>query len=130
MDLNANVYQVKDYGMLLLVVLSTVIVIVALMSIVSAFAKSVKEASTYLSPLMILSMLVAASTMSDSFWPSNDLMYLIPIYNSANCLREVLSFAWNIKEILITVASNLVYAGIFAVILTKMFNSEKAMFSK
>ena len=51
---NVNVYHVQDYALLLMIVLCSVLLIISLISVVSAYAKNVKEAGTYVSPLMII----------------------------------------------------------------------------
>lgn len=60
---NVNVYHVQDYALLLMIVLCSVLLIISLISVVSAYAKNVKEAGTYVSPLMIIIMIVSISTM-------------------------------------------------------------------
>lgn len=129
-DISVSVYGVKDYILLLVVILVTVLLIVSMISVVSAFAKSVKEAGTYISPLMIVSMVAALSVMFSDGVPTEFYNYLIPIYNSAQCMNGILSFAGNISGIIITIISNVVYSGILVFVLTKMFGNEKIMFSK
>ena len=128
--MNANVYGVTEYVMLLLVILSTVLVIVAVVSIISAFAKNVKEATGWVTPIMIVSMLFGVTTMVDSLSKTEPVWFLIPLYNSAQCMNGIFSLEMDMVNIAVTVASNLVYAGIGVVVLTKMFDSEKVMFSK
>ena len=57
-------------------------------------------------------------------------VYLIPMYNSVQCFAAIFNFEINMVPILVTFASNLLYAVILGFILTKMFNSEKIMFKK
>ena len=129
-SLNAAVYTVGDYAMLLGIVLSSVLVIVALVSVVSAFAKSVKEATAMIGPLMILVMLLGVSTMFSSGSTGSYLWYLIPLYNSARAMNGVFSFAASPVAVLITVVINVVAAVGLAFLLAKMFDSEKIMFNK
>ena len=129
-SLNAAVYTVGDYAMLLGIVLSSVLVIVALVSVVSAFAKSVKEATAMIGPLMILVMLLGVSTMFSSGSTGSYLWYLIPLYNSARAMNGVFSFAASPVAVLITVVINVVAAMGLAFLLAKMFDSEKIMFNK
>lgn len=129
-SLNAAVYTVGDYAMLLGIVLSSVLVIVALVSVVSAFAKSVKEATAMIGPLMILVMLLGVSTMFSSGSTGSYLWYLIPLYNSARAMNGVFSFAASPVAVLITVAINVAAAVGLAFLLAKMFDSEKIMFNK
>ena len=129
-SLNAAVYTVGDYAMLLGIVLSSVLVIVALVSVVSAFAKSVKEATAMIGPLMLLVMLLGVSTMFSSGSTGSYLWYLIPLYNSARAMNGVFSFAASPVAVLITVAINVAAAVGLAFLLAKMFDSEKIMFNK
>ena len=128
--INANVYGFQDYLMLLLVILSTVLVIVAVVSIVSAFAKNVKEATGWVTPIMIVSMLLGVTSMVESLCKTEPMWFLIPLYNSVQCMNGIFSLKMDMVNLAVTVASNVFYAGIGVVILTKMFDSENVMFSK
>lgn len=129
-EMSVSAYGVAVYGQLLLVVLSTVLVIIALISIISAFAKSVKEASTTISPLMVLVMLIGITSMLGNGAPQQPLLYLIPLYNSVQAMNGILAFSSNGLHIALTVISNVVYACVGAFVLTRMFNSEKIMFTR
>lgn len=127
--MSAAVYSAKDYSMLLLVILSTVLIVISLFAILSTLAKSTKEAATFSSPLMLIGMVVSvAGTMGDP--STNPLLYCIPVYNSVQCISGIFGMSYQPEFILITVVSNLVFGGIGVFILTKLFDSEKVMFSK
>ena len=127
--LDGSVYTLFDYAMLATVILSTVLVLISVISIISAFAKTVKEASSYVTPLMIASMLIGLSGMFGAS-ATNPIFYAIPIYNSVQCMISIFSFDLNMVNILVTVAANVAVTGIGVFILTRMFNSEKIMFNK
>lgn len=127
---NASVYGVKDYILLLFIILSTVLVIISLISIVSAFAKNVKEATGWVTPIMIVSMLIGVTSMIDSLCKTEPVWFLIPLYNSVQCMNGIFSLNVNLTNVLVTVGANFCYAAIGVFVLTKMFNSEKVMFSK
>lgn len=129
-DISANVYGVKDYVMLFFIIISTVMVIVSVIAIVSAFAKSVKEATGWVTPIMLISMLIGITSMIDSLCKTEPVWYLIPLYNSVQSMNGVFSLNMNVTNIIVTVIANFCYAGIGVFVLTKMFNSEKVMFSK
>ena len=129
-EMDVSQYGVADYVQLLLVVLSTVLVVIAVISIISASARSVKEATTAVSPLMVLVMLIGVTSMLGSGAPQQPLWYLIPLYNSVQAMNSIFSFSASPLQIALTVCSNLVYAGLGAWVLTRMFNSEKVMFSR
>ena len=105
-------------------------VIVSVIAIVSAFAKSVKEATGWVTPIMLISMLIGITSMIDSLCKTEPVWYLIPLYNSVQSMNGVFSLNMNVTNIIVTVIANFCYAGIGVFVLTKMFNSEKVMFSK
>ncbi|MCM1260318.1 MAG: ABC transporter permease subunit [Prevotella sp.] len=125
-------YQFTDYIWLLLIIISTVLILIGLISVISAYAKSVKEATTLVTPLMIVVMVIGLFAMlsKSTEVSSNYLIYLIPIYNSIKVMGNIFSFQMAVIPVLITIISNVVYASAFVFFLTKMFNSEKVMFSK
>ena len=129
MELGEATYTLSDYIMLAAVILSTVLVFITLISIISAYAKSVKEAGTYLSPLMIISMLVGLSGMMGEATTIRPL-YAIPIYNSVQNMVAIFSFNGDVINVIITVCANIAVTGIGVFVLTRMFNSEKIMFNR
>ena len=126
---DTGIYGATDYMFLAFVILSTILLLVAIISIVSAFARSVKEANTAVMPLMIVVMLIGVTGMFGST-PSNQLYYLIPLYSSVQCMSGIFSLDYSAVNIVLSCISSLVFAGIGVFALTKMFNSEKVMFSK
>lgn len=128
--LTGDVYGVTDYLMLGVVVISTVLLLITLISIISAFAKSVKEAQTAVVPLMIVVMLIGITAMFGTGAKTEFYYYLIPIYNSVQCMVGIFSFEFQAVNILIAIVSNLVYTLIGVWVLAKMFNSEKIVYSK
>lgn len=122
-------YGVGDYFAILGVILTTVLILVSLISIISAFAKSVKEASGMVVPLMLvilacgIASMFAASLTSIGF-------YFVPILNSVLVISNVLSGAISGVGVAITIVSNLVYSALLAFVLARMFNSERIMFNK
>lgn len=125
--LNGNFYTASDYIMLAVVILATVLFLVTILSIISAMAKSVKEAQTYVLPVMIIVMVIGFSGMFSSA-PDSIFVYMIPLYNSVQSIANIFSFNLNFVNIAVTAVSNLVYTGIGVFALTKIFNSEKIMF--
>lgn len=122
-------YTVADYAVLLAVIITTTLVIVGMISIVSAYAKTVKEANSMASPLMIIVSLVGVTNMMSNGMPTELYWYLIPIYNTVQCINGVFSMDYQILPVIITCIANAVYSGIFVVVLTKMFGSERIMYT-
>lgn len=129
-SVDMKVYGVKEYGAVLIVIIATVLLIVSMISVISAYAKSVKEASSFISPIMIVSMLLGITTMFGTGAAQPIWVYLIPMYNSVQCFSSIFSFELSMMPILVTFISNLVYAFVLGFILTKMFDNEKIMFKK
>ena len=127
---DVGIYSTVDYVWLASIILSTVLLFVAIISIVSAFAKTVKEANMAITPLMIIVMLVGVSGMFAGATEANPILYIIPIYNSVQSMSGIFALDYSGANIAIAAISNLVYACIGGLVLTKMFNSEKVMFSK
>lgn len=125
-----NVYGISEYLLLAVVILSTVLLLVTAVSVISAFAKSVKEAQGYVSPLMILCMAVGVTAMFGGGIKTDLAYYLIPLYNSVQCMTGIFSFNIVPEYFITAVAANIVYSGIGVFVLTKMFNSEKIIFTK
>jgi sodium transport system permease protein len=126
---DASIYTVGDYAMILCVILSTILVFVSLISVLSALANSVKEAGSLVTPLMLVVTVIGISGMFGSTEKSLGL-FLIPVYNSVQCISGVFSMSYEPAQIILTVIANVVAAALFAVVLTRMFHSEKIMFKK
>lgn len=128
-EMSASVYSVGDYIMLMLIILSTVLVIVGLLSVISTFAKTVKEATTYVTPVMIIVMLVGVTSMFGEGAPTKAYLYMIPFYNSVQCMNGIFGFSYQIGNIVTTIGANIVITAVLSFVLSKMFNNEKIMFS-
>lgn len=125
-----NLYSFKDYALILVILIATVLVIVGMIAVVSAIAKNMKEANTFILPLYLIAMGIGVSTMFSAKAQSNSIYYVIPIYNSLQSLVGIFTFDYNIWNLIITIVINICYTGLFAIILTKLFNNEKIMFAK
>ena len=129
-SISSSLYSAGDYLLLAAVISSTVLLLVALISIVSAFAKTIKEAQTLVTPLMLVVMFLGITAMFGNGASGNSAVYLIPLYNSVQSMVSILTFDISALHLLLTVGSNLIYALLGALILTRMFRSEKIIFSK
>ncbi len=127
--IDGSIYGISDYAMLAVVILSTVLLLITLVSIISAYAKTVKEATSYVTPLMLVSMVIGISGMMGAS-ASSPFLYIIPIYNSVQSMIGIFSFEASMLNMSVTVVSNLAFTGIGVFALSKMFNSEKIMFNK
>lgn len=128
MELNIF-YTINDFILLALIIISTVILFVSLLFILSTFANSIREAQNYANPLMIIVMVIGIINIYSGA-SSNPLFYLVPVYNSVGCMISILSFKIVPSFMFLTVFSNFVYSFLLVLILIKMFNSERIIFSR
>ena len=125
-----DMYNFTTYVSIFGVILVTVILFTTLLSIVSTLAKTLKEASQWSSVLMIFIMMFGVSSlMGMGQIPNNPLVYLIPVYNSVQCMSAIFAMSFNGLNFIITILANIIYVSIGIYVLAKMFNSEKIMSS-
>ena len=98
---------------------------------VSAFAKSVKEANAYLTPVMIVLMVMAIvpsivdlSNIGFAFVP------LLDIIVSMNLIIVGAEASLLIPYIAVTIVMNLILSGVFIFLVAKIFDDEKVMFTR
>lgn len=115
--------QIWMLGTLLVAVAFLYATIIAL---VSVFAKTVKEANSYVMPVYILVLAIGIMTMYMTGEPSKA-SYYIPIYNSAIVLKGIFVHEVTGIQFLITLMTTLVSGLILTGIIAKAFDSEKVM---
>ncbi|MBP5574068.1 MAG: ABC transporter permease [Bacteroidales bacterium] len=123
-------YTTADYVVLLIIILATVLIMASVVSILSALAKDVKNAGTMIVPFMLVVMFCGLMPMFQSGTPQGLTAYLIPFYNSVQVMTATFAHEMTWMPVIVTLAANVVYTGIAVWILTRLFNSEKVMFSK
>jgi sodium transport system permease protein len=129
-EMDYNIYTFSDYLIILLILVSTVLVIVGLISVVSAYAKTIKEASMFIMPFYFITLIIGIVTSFGAEASQVPWVHAIPIYGAVNLLNGIFTFNWTVGNFLIVCLSSLLYTGLFTFVLTKMFNSEKIMFQK
>ena len=99
----------------------------SLMMAIAMFARSYKEAQSYLTPLIFL-VIVPAFMGGMPGFKLTSAMYLIPILNASQVIRTALLGEITRTPFLITLGANLVYAGIAAFVARKRFEDETVLF--
>lgn len=94
---------------------------------ISLFAKSYKEAQSYVSPLIIVVIMPAMMGMLPGIELSAKTA-MIPILNLSLVCKEMLSGVWHWNYIALIFASTCVYAGGAMALCVRMFNREEVMF--
>lgn len=123
-------YTGADYAVLLLTIVATVLIMASVVSILSALAKDVKNAGTMIVPFMLVVMFCGLMPMFQNGTPDGLTAYLIPFYNSIQVMTATFAHEMRWLPVIVMLAANVVYTGIAVWILTRLFNSEKVMFSK
>jgi sodium transport system permease protein len=123
-------YSAADFVLLLLVAMSTTLIFVSLLSVLSALAKSVKEANAYAMPLMFAVVIAGLSGMIMGDVPEQLYFFLIPVVNSSLSIAAIFSFNANATYVLVTAVTNFSTAFILTVVLAKVFGSERIVFDR
>ncbi|NLH00360.1 MAG: ABC transporter permease, partial [Clostridiales bacterium] len=122
-------YGAADYLFLLLIIITTVLLMISTVSLISAYAKTTKEAASLVSPLMIVIIFVSMVGLRGGAENSTAL-YLIPFYNSVQSMVGIFSYSYSGVNVMICSISNMIYSLVLVFAVAKMFNNEKIMFSK
>ena len=130
MSISLSAYTPGDYAGLIVIILSTVILFITIISVLSAYAKTVKEASTLVLPVMLLVMFAGLSSIYSSEAKTEIYWYLVPILNSVQSLIGIFARSTGTVNIAVTAGVNIVVSAIGMLILRQMFNSEKIMFAR
>ncbi len=123
-------YTTADYAVLLITILATVLIMASVVSMLSALAKDVKNAGTMIVPFMLVVMFCGLTPMFQNGTPESLTAYLIPFYNSIQVMTATFAHEMKWMPAIVMLVSNVAYTGIAVWGLTRMFNSEKIMFSK
>lgn len=123
LNLQFSVQQILMMGALLVLIAFLYSTIIALISV---FAKSTKEANTYIMPVYMAVLVVGLLTMFTTGEPK-DTSYYIPIYNNALVLQGILSSEVTMTQYLVTLIETLILGGILTGVTVRAFASEKVM---
>jgi sodium transport system permease protein len=108
-------------------VLPVAVLFSAVIFTVSLFAKSYKEAQSYVSPLLIVVLMPAMAGILPGI-DLNATLALIPILNLSLVCKEMLSGVWHWDYIALIFGSSCVYAAAALWLSVKMFNREDVIF--
>ncbi|MDD4212135.1 MAG: ABC transporter permease [Bacilli bacterium] len=127
---NTNIYGFREYILVFIVLIVTVLVIIGLVSNLSALAKNIKEASMIVLPVYLISMFIGLTSMFSSSAVKENILYCIPIFNSVQILTQIFTFEVNTLQFILMLVSNIILASILSFILTRMFHNERVMLTK
>ncbi len=108
-------------------VLPMIVFFAAALFTISLFAKSFKEAQSYVSPLIIVIIMPAMIGMLPGV-ELNAKLALVPILNVSLASKELVSGVWNWQYLALIFGSTTLYAAVALVLAVKMFNREDVIF--
>jgi sodium transport system permease protein len=111
----------------LAMVLPVAVLFAAVAFTISLFAKSYKEAQSYLAPMMIVIILPAVVGMLPGI-DLNTKLALVPLLNLSLVCKEMLSGVWHWHYIALIFGSSSLYAAIALALAVRMFNRESVLF--
>ncbi|RKY98511.1 MAG: hypothetical protein DRQ10_07325 [Candidatus Hydrothermota bacterium] len=118
--------NVKTIVLMLAMVLPMAVFASALQLAISSFARSYKEAQSYLSPLVILIIFPALSGMLLES-SENLTTYIIPVYNTIQVIKLIFLGEFHAAEYLITFVSNLIFATVAVIYAKKIYQMESVL---
>lgn len=125
MSLNFTGAQIGMLGVLLVALAFLYSTIIALISV---FAKTTKEANSYIMPAYMLVLVIGLMTMFQT-GETSAAGYYIPLYNTSLVLKGILSQEVTMMQYGVTLGMTLVLGAILTGVIVKAFESEKVMAS-
>ncbi|MCK4799479.1 ABC transporter permease, partial [Candidatus Parcubacteria bacterium] len=123
-------FSIDPQAILILLVISLFLVLMfsAIILSVAIFAKSFKEAQSYISPsyLIVILPVILVNSMpgfEPAFW-----FFALPAINATLLFKEVLMGVYNSGHILLTLSSLIVYSIVAIFIATKIYSKEGVLF--
>lgn len=108
-------------------VLPMVVLFAAALFAISLFAKSFKEAQSYVSPLLLVIIMPAMIGMIPGV-ELNWRLALVPVLNVSLASKELVSGVWNWGLLGVIFGSTCLYAGVALAFAVRMFNREDVIF--
>jgi len=113
--------------LLFLVLLPLVGLASAVLIMVGTFARNIKEASSYITPIYMLTIFLGIISISQGIELGGK-MFLIPVLNSSFTFREILIGKIYWSHIIITFSANMIITAIALVGATRLFTKEEVLF--
>ena len=113
---------------ILVLIIGLVLLYVAIIGLVCVFAKNIKEAQSYITPVYMIVIVVGLITMftSDTTSPIG---YMIPLFNSSVAFKGIFTGEITAVQYAATVIITYGFAAILIGLTAKAFKSEKVMFN-
>lgn len=116
----------RQIGMLAVLLVAIAFLYSAIIVLVSVFAKTVKEASSYVMPMYMLVLVLGIMTMFTTDAPKS-WFYMVPIYNTSLALQGILTQEVTFAQYGMTFGVTLVLGAVLVGVIAKAFENEKTM---
>jgi sodium transport system permease protein len=117
----------KAIASIFIVVLPVAVFFSAVLLALSLFAKSYKEAQSYISPLMIVMVMPAVAALLPGVELSPALA-LVPVLNTSLVSKEIIAGTYDWASIAVIFLSSSAYAALALAIAVKLFQREDVLF--
>lgn len=125
-----KIYYTRDILLVVITIVTTAFLVVSLVTFVSTIANTAREAQAYNLPIMLLASFSGMSLMMQAEGSSSWFTYIIPIYNSTLCFRDILSLNLCGNYVVITFTVNLILAGVLCVLASALLKKEYIVFPR
>lgn len=125
LTMNFTIVQILQ---LLAIMLTLVFLYVGLVAGVAVFARTAKEAGTYVTPIYMVVLVAGMITMVSSGTPES-YFFAIPVYGSAISIQGLLTGELTAIQLGFTLLSNIGLGAILTALISSAFNNEKVMFN-
>lgn len=116
----------RQIGMLAVLLVAIAFLYSAIIVLVSVFAKTVKEASSYVMPMYMLVLVLGIMTMFTTDAPKS-WFYMVPIYNTSLALQGILTQEVTFAQYGMTLGVTLALGAVLVGVIAKAFENEKTM---
>jgi len=115
------------FGWMLVVLVPLAVILAALVIIVGSYARSQKEASTFLLPIYMVIVLVGMISMTGSV-TFEGARYLIPVANALYALQAIILGEAALQNLFYTLAANVISGGLLIAAAVQLFKREAVLF--
>lgn len=117
-----------DLGVLVLTAVSVALLISGILIAVSIYARSYKEAQSYVSPISIFIVIPAVLLQFADFLTRSPALYAIPLVNAMLVILDLVKGALNAPGVLITLLVNLLATAVVVLLALRSFGREQVIF--
>lgn len=124
-DLSDLSYGFSDFLMLVIQMAAMALSFVSIICLLSAYAKNIKEAGSYIAPAYMVIMVVSMSTMFMK--PEGIWSHFIPIYGNILNIKDILTLEYSYINGLFGFLATILFSSVLAWLMVRAFYNERIM---